>query len=362
MNKKPLRIIICITVLFFLSVNTASAAGLKKVLILDFNNIENNPNHEYLASSITDAVKKMLKDKFAFKETDRKKWEDVAKENYIYAGDFYTKTAAINLGLLALQDIVISGSYRVVTPKGKKDLVIETSVRILDISKKEVISEFEIDGPADNRIWDSVGKIAERISTEAESILPNKEEWKRTGMEEEKERLPFLTNVNLGIRLGGYLYHGGWSEYFKPQQPVIGLVLRGSTPFIWKRLAFEIDLYYLNHILKEGDKTRAQTLDLQGSTANYFFGLFVMAGIPFVRELALFPKIGGGYVFQVTTVTGEASDNFTNNFPFACAGFDLVYPLNKFVDITLTVQEFAEFEKKIVTYASNANLGVNLKF
>jgi hypothetical protein len=364
-NLKNIRIIsissIIILFLFAISTNLYSA-GLKKVLILDFNNIENNPNHEYLISSITDAVRKMLKDRFAFRETEREKWEKVADDNYIFKSDFYTKTAAINLGLLAMQDIVISGAYKVYSKKGQKGLIIETSVRIIDISEKKVISEFMIDGPADNRIWDSINMIAERISKEAQTILPNKEEWKRLGIEKEEESLPYITDVNFGIRVGGFLYHSGWSKYFEERQPTIGLILRGNTPFIWEYLAFEVDFYFMNHSLKEGERTRAQSLDLQGNTANYFLCLFVSSDVRIIWDLLLCPKIGGGYVLQVTTVTGEASDNFTNNFPFAGLGIELLYELNKFVDVSLTAQEFVEFEEKIRTYVSNVNLGLNLKF
>lgn len=93
-------------VLFALSLTSLQAEGLKKVLILDFINIEKNANFQYLETSITDSVTEMLRKRFAFTESDKDKTESVATENFLFRDDYYTKSTAMNLGLLTRQDIV----------------------------------------------------------------------------------------------------------------------------------------------------------------------------------------------------------------------------------------------------------------
>jgi hypothetical protein len=137
--------------IFFLAAVFTSlyAQGLKKVLILDFINIEKNANFQYLETSITDAVTEMLKKRFAFAASDKGKVESVATDNFLYHDDYYTKSTAMNLGLLTQQDIVICGGFRIVKKKGDR---IVTQVRILDLQKKKAIAEFEVEGPADASI------------------------------------------------------------------------------------------------------------------------------------------------------------------------------------------------------------------
>ena len=56
-------------ILFILSFSTINADELKSVLILTYNNVDKNTNFEYLETSIEDAVREMLKKKFAFAQT-----------------------------------------------------------------------------------------------------------------------------------------------------------------------------------------------------------------------------------------------------------------------------------------------------
>jgi hypothetical protein len=354
------RTITVVLLLLFL-VTPASSAKLKKVLILNFNNIEGNPDYNYLEGSITDAVSKMLRDLFAFKETHRRKVERVARDNFIFKNDYHTKTAAMNLGLLSRQDVVISGGYKVVRDRKSRGLAIVTKVRILDISRKKTLSDFTLKGPADNRLWDSVKKISERISREAEKILPNKEEWKRMGMEDEGESLPLLDNIKMGMAGGVFTYSGGWSKYFQAQQPLVGLNIRGNLPFLWDPLAAQLEIYYLRHTLKEGNDSYVQSIDLQGDTTNYLLGLFCMYEFPLFAEISLYPKLGGGYAYQATRVSGRTSDNFTNSFPFVGGGAMFSYRMNEAVNIALTAQTFIEIENGIYTYLHSLVLGIHFR-
>ena len=132
-----MRIIFTICIAIFLS-SALHATGLKKVLVLDFINIEQKTEYKYLEKSITETVKKDLKAKFAFRETEKRDWQKVAEKNYIFRSDYYTRTAAMSLGLLANQDVVIAGGFRVFNKQ--EVAIIKVDILIIDIAKKKVLT------------------------------------------------------------------------------------------------------------------------------------------------------------------------------------------------------------------------------
>lgn len=159
----------------FLAGSAAEAAQLKKVLVLDFKNILKKTDFNYLESSITDAVRGKLKEKFAFQEIERDKWLESANEIFVIEEDLYTYSAAMNVGIAAKQDVVIFGGYVVENKKGGAQ-ELRARVRILDLGKKKQIADFEIKNPVDATIFDAVEKIADRIVKEAAAVLPSKDD------------------------------------------------------------------------------------------------------------------------------------------------------------------------------------------
>jgi len=55
-----------IIILLLLATTQSYSAGLKKLILLDFKNVEKNPDYNYLEASITDATIKILKKKIRF--------------------------------------------------------------------------------------------------------------------------------------------------------------------------------------------------------------------------------------------------------------------------------------------------------
>ena len=167
--KRNNRFLSFIVVVFIISgngifVKSVEAAGLKKVAILDFINIENDEDFQYLESLITESVQKSLKEKFAFKDLPKRKWEEIAKINYIYRNDLHTKTASMNLGLLTKQDVIISGGFRKenIKKKGRLETAIKININILDISKRKIISEIKMKIKVDNNIFSKIDDIAKK--------------------------------------------------------------------------------------------------------------------------------------------------------------------------------------------------------
>lgn len=155
------------------------AEKLRKVIILDFKNLDKNPDYGYLEDSITEAIRNDLKAKFDFKELPQKDWRNLAEKNYfLWPEENHSRGFALNLGLLARQDIAVGGYYQAIIEKKARRgaYVIRAHVFVLDIGKKKVVSEFDMIMPADASLFGAVEELAARVVKEAKAVLPNKGE------------------------------------------------------------------------------------------------------------------------------------------------------------------------------------------
>ena len=369
---------------------SAEEDGLKKVLILDFANIEKNPNYQYLEASITDAVKDMLKERFLFKETDPSKWQDVAVSNYQYREDYYTKSAAMIIGLLSKQDVVISGGFRIEkkesvveidtpdsenqnttdgtirvnnpsAPKTQKEItaVIITQVKILDITKKEVIAEFTEEGPADSRIFTSVGKIANRISKEAAVILPNKEEWEKKGIKEITVKPPIIGNFQIGLRGGGIYYLGGIANRIIPDQPSLFADFSVNFPRFYNNLRAHLRFGFFSQAPSEEYNPEMDDFDV--ASENLILGFFLGWKFNLLKNFDIRPQIGGGNIMQFTSISGFKKATALITIPFAGTGAELSYRLNQNLSIVLEYQGLLEIENYGMMLMNLGHIGVNFK-
>jgi len=351
--------------LFFIGM-PVFGAKMKKVLLVDIINKEKNANFGYLEASITDAIRNKLKETFVFRETKKEKWSAVAKDNFLFKEEWDQKSVSMNLGLLTKQDILISGSFVVKSAKKKRKRKkgadeIFTLVRIFDISKKKIIADFTIKGYADGRIWDSVNEIADRIVKEASKVLPNKKDWAKKGIVEEVESTPWFSDFSIGFGIGGGLYFGGWSDYLQVEQPTLGASIKTHLPIITENFNFQIDFLLTRHSLKDSGNSSIQELDLALSTSNYFISGFLGYTFHLSNAFLLLPKIGGGYLLQNSTISGEYNSTVTNGIPFGAATIDILYGINKNIYLNLSNRFYVEFESSIITYHPNIMLGVELK-
>lgn len=346
---------IFIIVALLLWTSGLAAAGKKRVLVLPFINIEKNTNVQYLETSLTDAVKENLRKLFAFDETPEKQWTEVSLKNYIYRDDYSTKTAAMNLGLLAKQDVVISGGFWI---KIKGDITIFSRIRILDIAKKEVVTEFMETGPADSRIFDTVDRIAARISKEAKAILPTKEEWQRSGIKEERPRLPIFSDFLLSIQAGGGLYAMDYSDRIEAQQPALGADLSANMPFFSKHLRLGFQFLNIKESPVKSENPDIENLNIESNNniLNGYLGLGFDLGF-----LSLVTRLGGGYLLQSITVTGDRNESLKSSLPFANAGLSLGYSLNRSLELILAYDSIFEFEGGNITMLGLARLGVQFR-
>jgi hypothetical protein len=173
------------------------AQSLPRVLILDFKNKSGNASLGYLEGSITDAVTTEMKKRFTFAETPAEQWKAVAGKNYFFENDLSTDSAAVNLGLLTSQDVVVTGNI----VAGKNASQVTVVVGIFDIGQKKKIEELSLPLALSANMFADIEKIAVKVSDTAASILPNKDEWARKGLGDftAKLRQHVLFTTSLGV-------------------------------------------------------------------------------------------------------------------------------------------------------------------
>lgn len=174
------------------------AASLKKVILLDFKNVLKKRQFNYLEPSITNAIREKLKKRFAYHELAKEQWQEAARGNFISEDDLYTYSAAMNLGLLLRQDIVIFGGYVIEDKRQSAFPEIKTRVRILDLAKRKEITDFETQNNIDSTFFAAINAIADRIVTEATPILPNISDWSRGTVTEE---IPSFNQLSLRAQI-----------------------------------------------------------------------------------------------------------------------------------------------------------------
>jgi hypothetical protein len=166
------------TILFLLLCTNIWAQSLPRVLILDFKNKSGNASLGYLEASITDAVSADMKKKFAFTETPADKWKAVAEKNYFFERDYSTDSAAVNLGLLTNQDVVVAGTI----VAGSNNSEVMVNIGIFDIGQKKKIQELNLPLSLSANMFGDIERIAVKASDTAAKVLPNKDDWNRSGL------------------------------------------------------------------------------------------------------------------------------------------------------------------------------------
>ncbi|RME92108.1 MAG: hypothetical protein D6767_03915 [Candidatus Hydrogenedentota bacterium] len=374
--------------LFFLA-RPIFSGQLKKVLILDIKNIDEDPTYQYLEPSITDAVRNELKKRFIFRETKKDLWQKVAKENYIYLRDLYTDTAAINLGLLARQDIVIAGGYKVrleeVKSKKKKKKYktkMTVKVRIYDIAKRSVPVEIVATTPVTNNLFEAVDRIAMRIADEAKKVLPNKDEWEKKGLSPDQEtstanQLTLLGGIGVAVFPDTFSEISSRTILYRevlPQNINLGL------EYTRKKFFYDNVFIFTRATYQFGSKTlRIQNTSEQALLKQVFWTASLGLGYRIFIFKKLYSKIlaGGGYSIGQLSLDFSSLENkptklennqptneetYKSSAPFSSLDLRFGYTFANNVSLETGANLNTYYFKGHMSHLLTANLGMGVHF
>lgn len=340
--------------LALLSINIYSQE-LKKVIILKFVNLEKNPNIQYLENSMTQAIDKRLSSMFMYEQADMKSIYQFAEENYLFQDDFGTRSVALNLGLLTKQDVVISGAFYV--NKNHSPEILVTDIKIIDVSTKKMISNFIMESKLDGTLFDSIDQIATKVATEVQILLPSKDDWKKGEYNEVKA--PFFGTKSLQIGIGYGIFSLDYKNDLTINPPVIQAGVKSTIPKLSNNFNTLFQLIYYSESTNTSSNLLLTDLIIKVDTISpaLYFGYQ-----PNFDFLNLNMRLGGGYQFQVISISGKRSENYTNSFPFAGAGLDFSFPITKSIRWLLIFDSLLQFESSKMTLANIISLGTEFEF
>lgn len=172
MGRLKYQVRIVVWSLLIAAVLPADAA--KRMLILDFRNLDDDPAFAYLEVSLTDTVRKNLNQQYEILEPDpadvRRRIED---GYFLFKGDIHNRNVALHLGLSTGQDVVLSGGFRQIN-RGAGTTMLLVDVILLDVEHKRQVKRFTGTILVDANLFNSIERLSQRIVAEAKGILPNK--------------------------------------------------------------------------------------------------------------------------------------------------------------------------------------------
>lgn len=316
--------VVCLT-------NLGTLFAEKNVLILDIQNLDQNPSYTYLEATITEAIRAKLKDNFTFNETPQKEWRGAAKENYyIDEREFYTKNFGMQIGLLTRQDVVFGGHFQAVAQKGKKGEVLELRLFVLDIGSKKVLAQISETWAIDATMFEAVDRLAVRVANDAKSVLPNKGDAAKTGAIAENFE-PTKNQISIVALAPLYAAPAAFNSTYSSE----------TALYVKDLLAFSAAAEFVRHdvvrpnfaafgraSLLMGSKTTQNALETKPITARYT-GFGFVTGVAYKislwRGLYALPGVGGGYQYgkinmdysalanAPTTLSGESKTSASLN-------------------------------------------------
>jgi len=164
----------------------AAHARVPEFLFIPIENTGHNANYAYIGKSVTDELKKQVNEQFAVHEIPESGWRSIAKDNqFIYEDEYYTRTVALQLGIILKRDVVLSGGYSVEPSKrGETDTVI-FNIYLQNIRERKIISHIKFTTPADATLFTKMNELRDKMIVELAKVLPNKKDAERVYYEDE---------------------------------------------------------------------------------------------------------------------------------------------------------------------------------
>lgn len=307
-----------IALAIFSSMPSLYGLGKPRVLIIDWVNKENDPQFDYLARSIPEAMAEELKKRFVFELMQERDWRESQKENLIQNEDLATPSVALQLGNWNTQSVVISGSFRPIKGAARKTLLIEAALYSIPDEKR--VLQYSEEVPVSSDMFSPLSVVAGKFAEKAKDLLPSEESFK-------------IAEVKELERMQNYLVFRPEALVFaRPAQQQNLLVSSTVSPadlpiewggsFEYRRFGFWKPFlgayanagghYGVATLSGRGTSVPASVFDIRGAAGvSWYFG--------FLRRFYILPQLGGGFQYGQVFLTGQASPIYNQAFTASVA-------------------------------------------
>ena len=171
--------------LFIILSATAAFSAVPRFLFIPVANATGNDAYDYISPSVTDDLRKKIKQQFAVRELDDKEWRKLARDNFFqYEDEYHTRTAALQIGIILQRDVVLSGCYRLKPSKRNGLDVLVFDIYLISVKDRKIISQVTFEAVADGSMFGRMEKLRDKIIVELAKILPNRSEADRVYYED----------------------------------------------------------------------------------------------------------------------------------------------------------------------------------
>ncbi|MCP4132364.1 MAG: hypothetical protein GY754_15435 [bacterium] len=180
--------------------------------------------------------------------------------------------------------------------------------------------------------------------------------------------------VTLAVHTGFTFYNFGYADKFESMPPMISISGRTNLPFIWDRLALQLEAAYVRSApIKEKNpgiwERQSNVENLAIVINNYIIGGFLVLDFYFFDNFfGIHPRIGSGYSMQVWDISGyyisngaQYNSTVNNSHPFMGAGCEFSLTFKNFVSICLGFQNRTSIEDGSFTMLNGVTLGVGFR-
>jgi len=218
----------------------------RRVLVLDFYNVQKKKDLEYLEISIPEAYLEPLQKTGKFELMNRQIWKKMLKKKQYTKEDSFDDDKAQEIGAAAEADVVVIGKFIVIGNK------LEMQGKAIEMrSGRVAVSRTEL-GKTDGTMFESINNLAVKMSDEMSSALPPlpqkiiyQDRVKYKDKEKEPEPVPQKETAK-EITYGGMIWRSfifpGWGHVYAEQKRgwvYMGLFAGTGGAFIWSHFNYK---------------------------------------------------------------------------------------------------------------------------
>ena len=138
----------------------------RKVLIIDFTNINNSTNYQYLETSIPESFSNSLEKTKNFHILNRNTWKNEVADGKYSKKDSFNQKVALQLARQSNADVVIIGSFVAM------DDQMQVFAKAIEVSSERPIIASTTLAPLDGNMFSAISKLTDEMSVEMNHKLP----------------------------------------------------------------------------------------------------------------------------------------------------------------------------------------------
>lgn len=319
----------------------------RRVLILDFTNIQKNDGTAYLGVSVPEAMIDPLKATKKFEVMPRDKADAAMLKLFIDKTNAISETQAVKIGQETGADVVVVGSF---TTVGN---VVQLGAKAIEVQTGRIAVAKSKQGKLDVTIFSLIGDLSNEMSADMAKELPPLSQRERIVVNKFTGRIAYDFKLHAQFVAGMAQLKPG--NYL---QPILGARVDTSFSFVLPFLQPYAEAGYFSAAGKQRVTTMNMFHFAAGLTYSWHF-----SGFKFIKDIAVAPYLAGGfYAGQISMQFGYIGDAVNYTVASIDTGVHADFFLSRHIAVTLGVSAALLFDAQTPLVMSGISLGAGYRF